>query len=253
MKKYIFILFTALLATVAISCEKTSAGTTEIINYFQVNGASAMYLGVGEQFEDPGYVELEGGGTVSTAIYDMDGNEVSAVTTDEPGFFSIYYTATNDQGYTLNKKRMVYIYDDTVSETLGTFTVDLDNSYRQSTPYALYFSNYGGADKVTITFKQVAGNIYSCPCLLGGFWQYMGAYASYVESGYDFTMKGYITLNADMSISLLSSSCEAFGDSLEGLEGQYEPTEKTLTFIADYGYTSSGAHDVYTVVMKGDK
>ena len=58
MKKFTLIIFTAALTLFAASCEKTSEGVTEVINYFQVNGALSMYLGVGETFVDPGYVEL---------------------------------------------------------------------------------------------------------------------------------------------------------------------------------------------------
>ena len=54
MKKYIFAFLTGLLAVFAVSCQKTSEGVTEVINYFQMYGASAMYLGVGDEFIDPG-------------------------------------------------------------------------------------------------------------------------------------------------------------------------------------------------------
>ena len=122
MKKYIFTILAA-------SCQKTSADKTKVASYFQMLGASAMYLGVGDEFVDPGFVELEGGGKVSTDIYDMNGALVDAVSTDEPGFFTITYSTTNDQGFYFEKSRKVYVYDSTVKETLGVFVVDPEASF----------------------------------------------------------------------------------------------------------------------------
>ena len=79
MKKYIFTILAAFLTVFAVSCQKTSADKTKVASYFQMLGASAMYLGVGDEFVDPGFVELEGGGKVSTDIYDMNGDLVDAV------------------------------------------------------------------------------------------------------------------------------------------------------------------------------
>jgi len=250
MKKYLLILSVAALSLFAASCEKTTEGVTEIISYFQMNGASSMYLGVGDTFEDPGYTELEGGGTVSTVITDMNGTVVDAVSTEAPGFFSIYYSTTNDQGLAFTKKRMVYIYDATVTETLGKFTVDGDNSYYLKVSdgslvtngtYAqwagLYASNYGRTTNPnpTVEFKQVAGNIYTCSDLLGGWYAWIqGRYMQY-SGAYQWAMTGYVTLNADMTLTLLSSYIDTWGDGLDWIDGsEYDPETGRLSYTWSY-------------------
>ena len=259
MKKYIFAFLTGLLAVFAVSCQKTSEGVTEVINYFQMYGASAMYLGVGDEFIDPGYQELEGGGTVVTNIYDMDGEEVPAVTTEEPGFFSVVYSTVNKQGIYFEKTRMVYIYDSTVTEKLGNFVVDGEASfyYNNGKSYADNASTYAAAgrtvnDSPEITFKQVAGNIYSVSDMLGGWYTWIqGRGPLYVANyGNDyadyFDMKSYITLNADMTITLLSSNIRCWGDGLDYIEDAvYDPETKRLTY--DWLYAGSVAGHVEMV------
>lgn len=243
MKKYIYILLSALLVVFAASCQKTSEGKTQVVSYFQMYGASTMYLGVGDEFVDPGIQELDGGGHVVTTITDMNGDEVAAVSTEEPGFFAITYSTVNDQDLYFEKTRMVYIYDATVTETLGTFKVDGAASYYKvpAGTYSVYAANYGGDDSATITFKQVAGNIYTCSDLLGGWYTWVRGYGpAYGDSyGWDyFDMKGFITLNADMTVSLLSSSISAWGDSLIGFgNGEYDPETKRISW--DWQYTSA--------------
>ena len=104
MKKYIFTILAAFLTVFAVSCQKTSADQTKIASYFQMLGASAMYLGVGDEFVDPGFVELEGGGKVTTTIYDASNEEVSSISTEKPTFYTIVYSTTNDQGFYFEKR-----------------------------------------------------------------------------------------------------------------------------------------------------
>lgn len=251
MKKYIYIILSVLLTGFAVSCQKTSAGMTEVISYFQMYGASTMYLGVGDEFVDPGYQELEGGGKVMTTVYDMNGEVVPAVDTSEPGFYTVTYSTTNDQGIYFEKSRVVYIYDASVTETLGNFKVDGEASiYRNNGgTYAQNAAAYAEQGRTTddspiITFKQVVGNIYSVSDLLGGWYtsiqgrgplyvaNYGSSYADY------FDMKGYVTLNADMTISLMSSTIRCWGDGLDYIDAAvYDPESKRITY--DWSYAGS--------------
>lgn len=248
MKKYLLIFSIAVAALCAASCQKTSEGHTYIANYFQFNGEEKIYLAVGDEYTDAGVTEMEGGGKVVTKITDMNGKEVSAVSTDQPGFFDITYSTVNDQGWPFEKTRTVYIYDDTVTETLGTFTVDCDASWCGNLTYtaacAVYAAKYPTTTNYTIQFTQVVGNIYSCSDLLGGWYTYIQGrgpyYAANLGSSYAtyFDMTGYVTLNADMTVTLLSSKISAWGDSLDYLKNAvYDPATKTLTY--DFSYASS--------------
>lgn len=251
MKKYIFTFLSGLLAVFAVSCQKTSEGVTQVISYFQMYGASTIYLGVGDEYVDPGYQELEGGGKVTTTIYDMNDEIVPAVSTAVPGFYTITYSTVNDQGVYFEKSRMVYIYDASVTETLGSFKVDggasiyLNNGKTYSENAASYAAQGRTTDDgPTITFKQVAGNIYSCSDLLGGWYtsiqgrgplyvaNYGSSYADY------FDMKGFVTLNADMTVSLMSSTIRCWGDGLDFIkDAVYDPATKRLTY--DWSYAGS--------------
>lgn len=260
MKKYIYIILSALLVVFAASCQKTSEGKTQVVSYFQMYGASAMYLGVGDEFVDPGFQELDGGGHVVTTITDMNGDEVAAVTTDEPGFFAITYSTVNDQDLYFEKTRMVYIYDSTVTETLGTFKVDGQASfyYNNGKTYADNAANYANNqgrttdDSPTITFKQVAGNIYTCNDLLGGWYTWIQGRGPLYQANYGdayltyFDMTGYVTLNADMTVTLMSSYISAWGDGLDFIDGAvYDPETKRLVY--DWQYASAVAGHVEMV------
>ena len=259
MKKYIFTILAAILTVFTVSCEKTSAGKTYVASYFQMLGASAMYLGVGDEFVDPGVVELEGGGKVATDIYDMNDAPVDAVSTDEPGFYTIVYSTTNDQGFYFEKERKVYIYDSTVQESLaGTFLVDPEASFYgdgktyqqkvdgwQANPTAAYHPYC--TSEVEITFNQVVGNIYTCSDLFGGWYtaiQGRGYY--YKANGASFTyfdMTGYVTLNADMTITLMSSYVECWGDGLDRISAaSYDPETKRLSYNWFYAGGQVAAH-----------
>lgn len=247
MKKHIYTLFSVLIALVAVSCEKTSEGVTQVVSFFQMYGASSIYLGVGDEFVDPGYQELDGGGQVVTVITNMYGDEVEAVSTEEPGFFTITYSTINEQGLYFEKSRKVYIYDATVTETLGVFTVDgqASLSYNNEKTYSDNAASFAASgrttnDSPTITFTQVVGNIYSVSDLLGGWYTWIQGRGPLYEETYGisfFDMTGYVTLNADMTLSLMSSKIAAWGDGLDFIENAvYDPDTKRLVY--DWSYAS---------------
>lgn len=249
MKKYLLIFSIAAAALFAASCQKTSEGHTYIANYFQFNGAEKVYLAVGDEYTDAGVTEMEGGGKVVTTITDMNGEEVSAVSTDTPGFFDITYSTVNDQGWPFSMSRTVYVYDATVTETLGTFTVDCDASWCGKYTYAERVAASVGSGmpattNYTIKFTQVAGNIYTCSDLLGGWYTYAQGRGPYYAANYGssyatyFDMTGYVTLNADMTVTVLSSYIRCWGDGLDFVKNAvYDPATKTLTY--DFSYASS--------------
>lgn len=247
MKKYLLIFSIAAAAMFAASCQKTSEDHTYIANYFQFNGADKVYLAVGDTYTDAGVTELEGGGKVVTTITDMNGDVVSAVSTASPGFYNITYSTVNDQGWPFSMTRNVYVYDDTVTETLGTFVVDSEAStcgnYTFAGMVALRVANgWPATTNYVIKFTQVAGNIYSCSDLLGGWYTYaQGRGPYYAANGYPatyFDMTGYVTLNADMSITMLSSHIACWGDSLDYIDNAvYDPATKTLSY--DFSYAGS--------------
>ena len=251
MKKYILIVITAILALSVASCQKTSEGVTEIVNFFQLNGARTMFLGIGDDFTDPGYVEMEHGGTVETKIINMFGEEVEAVTTEDPGYFNIYYHTTNDQGVDLDMVRTVYIYDATVEETLSrgkiipeecVFFVQNEETgeyepYGTYAEYAPFYASkgYDTTTDVTLAIKQVAGNIYTIDDAIGGWYAYIRGYGPAYDWAYEFGFSGYFTLNADMTLSALSDFYSpAWGEATESFQGFYDPEAKKLTIISTW-------------------
>lgn len=242
MKKYIFTILAAFLTVFAVSCQKTSADQTKVASYFQMLGASAMYLGVGDEFVDPGFVELEGGGKVTTTIYDASNEEVSSISTEEPTFYTIVYSTTNDQGFYFEKTRNVYVYDATITESLaGTFVVNGEESlFKDGHSFGEYAASYAEKGRTTtdapeITFTQVAGNIYYCNDLLGGWYTWIQGRGGLGYGSTAFDMTGYVILNADMTVNHLSSLHNYWKDSLDDIqEGVYDPATKTLSYLWIY-------------------
>lgn len=260
MKKIIYILSIAVAVFVVGSCQKASADKTLETEYFTLNGDMAMYVEMGDPYVEPGYTPCEGASDVEVYIIDPNGSLVDEVDTSESGFYQIVYCNTSKEGFYFEKSRMVYVYDPTIEvDMAGGYSLDAKTSLFAGDTYleyAQYYSDQSNFDpsvqawarapfvtpSVSITISKVAGNIYSVSDLIGGWYTSIqgrggyyvdlyqsGAYATY------FDMTGNLILNADMSVTLLSSFISAWKDGLDYLKnGVYDPETKTLTYDTCY-------------------
>lgn len=251
MKRYIYMILVAALGLMASACEKESEGVTGQTNYFVLNGARTMFLSIGEEYVEPGYTPYEGASPVEVVITDAAGDVVSKVSTESAGFYTITYSNTSKEGFYLEQTRTVYVYDASVEASLaGTFKVDCDATLYNGdtfTDYAAYYKGLDNAqspyvtDEISISFATVAGNIYSISDYFAGWYTSIrgrgGYYAENNGSSYAtyFDMTGYIILNADMTLSMLSSKVRAWGDGLDYLQnGVFDPETGKLSYDVSY-------------------
>jgi hypothetical protein len=202
-----------------ISCEKETEGISFETNYanFELTGANPYNLPLGTAYTEPG-VKAEAAGEVLpvTASNNIDHTTL--------GIYVVNYSATNVDGYEATTTRTVAVYDPTAPAT--DFSADyICNMYR---------TNADGSGRrefkgLAISVSKVGPGIFYVTDLLGGY------YAQGLGYGGAYAMTGYLALNADNSLKLLSSHINGWGDGLGGFkDGKYDPATGILTWTSTY-------------------
>lgn len=107
MKKIaLFSLLIAFLALSFQSCKKSTLGITRVTTYpeLEIIGDDFIVLEVGSEFVDEGAF-------ASIGETEVDFEVTGVVDTDQPGFYSINYTAVNPEGFSITKTRTVVVYE----------------------------------------------------------------------------------------------------------------------------------------------
>jgi hypothetical protein len=140
MKKYFIIIFSAVIAFLFQSCEKVTEGISRITYYpvMEMQGETFMTLAQGVTFTDPG-VTSEVNGTPSTVVVAGD-----VVDVNTPGVYTITYTSTNTDGFSVSLSRFVGIIAPTAAPN------DLSGIYVRNTNTAKF------------TWIKVAMGLYIC-------------------------------------------------------------------------------------------
>lgn len=223
------------------SCKDvTTEGVTDITYYakFTMSGDKVMLVQVGTPFVDPG---------VTAKILDEDVTSQIKVTGEVDastmGLYTLNYSVTNKDGYSSSVSRTVIVCDPTVTADIsGTYSVDAANSYRLQLSnsakivYSSMFGTYGKGDfsKYTLKITKVAPGFFSVQDFFGGYYTEGRGYAAIYE------MQGYVSLDNNYNISLISSKVEGWGDSLDKLQNtSYDPETGILTWSAYYTNTYS--------------
>ncbi|MBW8334915.1 MAG: DUF5012 domain-containing protein [Prolixibacteraceae bacterium] len=203
-----------------ISCEKETEGISFETNYanFEMTGESFYNLALGTAYAEPGIIAMAGEDELSvTASNNIDHTTV--------GIYEVNYSATNADGFGAATSRTVAVYDPSAQ------AIDFSGDYISD----LYRTNGDGTGRIeysgfSISISKVAPGIFYVTDLLGGFYEKGYAY------GVAYAMTGYIALNADNSLTLLSSHVNSWGDGLGGFkDGKYDPTTGIITWTATYG------------------
>jgi hypothetical protein len=254
------VVMSAVVALAMTSCSDTDpAGLTRITYYpvFTLEGGSIYSVPVGSSYADPGYKAVEGTEDVTakvvTAITDIDGNPVDAITTTEPTFFTVTYSAVNVDGFEASAQRTVFVYDPSVTVSMeGIYSTDMANSmylYKGTpTPFATMTKSYGYTDQCTdLEFTELAPGIYEVNDLMGGWYEQIRGFGANYGAGMG-SMTGYVSLDGDNKISLMSSYIEAWGDGLDWIKnGVYDPA----TGVMSYDLSYAGSVNM-TVVLNKD-
>ncbi len=208
------------LALVALaSCSKDTEGLTGITYYpvIELEGPTYDMAEAGTPFVDPGYSASLNGEDYSShveIITRMDLNN------PKPGYYSITYSATNDDGFSASATRYVLVADndDPVS---GYYTTNTD-SFRDYNGVIFY----GGYPEVVYANGD---GTYHISDLLAGWYQYRAGYGS------AYALGGEISVDADGNIELLDSYLSAWGDSANELtDGKFDAAAGTIQYIVSY-------------------
>jgi len=181
------------------SCTNEPDGLTQVTYYpvFTLEGGDVYTIAVGETYSEPGFTAVEGNEDitekVSVTIADIDGNPVSAVSTEEPTLYTVTYTAVNVDGFSASTKRTVFVYDPSVTVSMaGTYSTDMEETKYGSkkTSFSAYAAAYGNTDQcVGIIFNELAPGIYAVNDFFGGWYEQIRGYGS------SYAMTGYACLN----------------------------------------------------------
>lgn len=222
-------------------------------------GDSRIQLALGDTYEEPGWTATDKGKDVHDKVQvtyvDMLGNVVDEITTNLPGIFTITYSAVSEDGLPISVQRQVLVFDATLTVSLdGAFAVDFEKTTRTDAANgtvtwaewsALYTSDaWAYADysltAIDINFKELAPGMYEVDDLLGGFYTGLRGYGPLMEENngpayyHYYSCGSMVVLNADMSLTLISSHVPAWDDALTSLTGTYDDATGTLDIHSDY-------------------
>ena len=234
MKNICFVLVLIFFTALPSGCEKdlTSEGVSKQTYYvtFELNSGSLVTSPLGTAFSDPGLTAMEGQTDVTNQV-----TVTGSVNTNAVGLYTLTYSATNVDGFAASVSRSVIVFDPAAPPTdiSGNY---LSNVTRVSPSRA--FTN------LSVEITKTAPGIFHVSDLLGGFYDQGSNYLY----GPAYAMNGFLQLNADNSLSYLSSYCPGFGDSLNDLaDGVYNPVTNEITWTAFY--TTSNYEYLITLAL----
>ncbi len=264
--KKIHILLTAALALCAslTGCDKDkdSEGLT-FVEYFPVftdsdgNDLATAYVGLGESFTPTFKATMDGSDIASSVTVsissDITGETVEKIPTEEPGMFTVTYSAKTKGGLgTYDKTQQVIVYNPKITTDIsGVYTVDSEKTESQDlggriepkddkqkyVAFSKFFEFFGTSGPATVKLTQIVPGFYTISDAFAGWYAVVRGYGSQYEA------KGYIALNEDNSLTLVSSTTP-WGDSVEPFESKYDPETKSITFAYNY----AGAVDIKGVM-----
>ena len=224
MKKIIYSLAACMIAFLFTACgEETSQDTSKVTYFvnFEIQGDPIMQVPKGTPYIEPGVIATEGSNDISSSI-----ETTGTVNTEKIGVYTIHYSAINVDGFSKSTKRTVIVYDPAVTTNLaGEYTTD-EGSYRlwKADGAQKPFSGY----KVVI--KCAAPGVFQVSDFMGGYYDQGSAY------GPGYAMSGYMKLNSDNTIEILSGFVPSWNDSYNAFEnGKYDPATGKLHWEMTYG------------------
>lgn len=207
----------------------TDSRLTYYVN-LELQGDEMLLVPVGTTFNDPGCKATLAGEDYSANVKVSGASDVDV---NEVGFYDITYSAVNSDGFPASVSRTVVVYDPTVTASIaGTYSTDMAASLygTAKATFADRAAAYGNTSQCTgITFTEFVPGIFYCNDLLGGWYDQIRAY------GANYAMTGYVCLNADNTISLLSSYIKGWGDGLDYIDGGvYDPATGQVSYSLSY-------------------
>lgn len=227
MKKIINLIGLAMLIFF-VSCEEDTENISFETNYatFEMTGDNPLIVPIGT-FTEPGIKAMAG-------EEEIEVNISSDLDKDKVGIYTITYSATNPDGFGASTSRTVIVYDPEAPDTdlPGIYTSNVVRTEADG-------SNPRPFNELTVTLTKFLPGIYYVSDFLGGYYDQGANYGSV------YAMTGYITVNTDNSLRLLSSYVAGWGDGLENFyNASYDPLAGSITWKSVY----AGA-DIFTVTL----
>ena len=221
--------------------------TDSTLTYYanlQMEGDEFMIVPIGSSFTDPG---------CKATLYDKNTGEILDVTDQimiegvddvDPntmGFYYITYSAVGGDGFLASVTRTVCVCDPSVTADMsGVYNTDMESSLygANKTPFTLYAAAYGYTNQCTgITFTQIAPAFYEVNDLMGGWYdQIRGFHDMYFDDyGPIGMMTGFVSLDRDNNIQLISSYIDAWEEGLDYIkDGKFDPETGTISYSLSY-------------------
>lgn len=238
MKKIIYSLMVCCGLVAFASCEKkvTTEDPSTITYYvsFEMNGDETMLVPINSTFTDPGVAATENGADVQSkvvvSITDPDGAPVASIPTNTAGLYYINYSAVNNDGFSASIDRTVIVYDPAVTASIeGTYVTDLDLTMYNGYSFNTWIAAKGYENYAEVKFTQIAPGFFQCNDLLAGWYGQIRNY------GAKYYMSGIVTLNADNSLTLLTSFIPGWADGLDWIHNAvYDDLTSTIKYDASY-------------------
>jgi len=219
MKK--IILFSFLALAFLVSCTQKAiidnadqVGISKITHYitFSLTDGSVVTFPKGTAFVDPGVVAMEGTKDVSSKV------QTQGTVGTSVGLYFLTYVAVNSDGFTSTTSRTVIVYDPAAPATdiTGTYT-----STAQRISPAAIFKN------LTVTITKMAPGFFYCTDFIGGYYDQGRSY------GPAYAFPGYFQLNADNTMTIISSSNQGWGSTITSLTpAVYHPATNVINWDA---------------------
>lgn len=193
---------------------------TRVTNYIllTVNGDEVVYVDANSTYTDEGCTAEAGGQDVTSKV-----QTTNPVDTKTIGPYIVTYRATNEDGFSSEASRYVYVG----SPLVGTVS---DGSYRQTyngdgSPKAqVAWSGYG------IEMLTDGNGLYWVEDLMGGYYEQRAGYGS------RYAMNGYLQVNADNTVEMVGGGgVPGWGDAYDDFaNGVFDPETNTISYCVTY-------------------
>lgn len=229
MKKIFYFLMMAVTAVTLGACsDDDSEGLTDVIYYphLTITGDQFTLSPIGQAYNDAGCTATLNGEDY-TANVKVSG--LQSIDINTAGLYTVTYTATSPDGYTMSAQRTVAVCDPNITTDIsGTYTTQ-PGTYRQT-------YNDDGSPKAqvafagfTSTFRYAAPGIFYCTDMLAGYYDQRAGY------GKNYALYGYVQLLADGTLKALSGHVNGWGDSYDDFtDAKFDAETGTISYTITY-------------------
>ena len=222
MKKIFFYGLALCLSAMSLtSCSSDEEHTDTRVTYYinlTINGDEVVYLDANSTYNDAGCKAEANGQDVSDKI--ITDNPVD---TKNIGPYTVTYSAVNEDGFASQAYRYVYVGTQVVSAVAnGTFrqTYNDDGSPKAQVAWS----------DLNIDLLTDGNGKYWVEDLLGGYYEQRAGYGS------NYSMKGYLQVNADNTVDLVGGGkVVGWSDGYDEFKnGKFDPATNTLSYTVVY-------------------